>query len=153
MATVEKDFKVKNGLLVTSGGSFGGTVVVATPTDPTHAATKAYVDSLTDNPVVNIQSTDPVDPVTGQMYVNSETGRLAIFDGTNWITFATLTDAETIPEHIHDTSIGGSGLIVSTFIDSGFYNSPAGAALDAGFYNETEWANVYDGGIATDNFN
>jgi len=153
MATVEKDFKVKNGLLVTSGGSFGGTVVVATPTDPTHAATKAYVDSLTDSPIVNVQSTAPEEPVSGQMYVNSETGRLAIFDGTNWITFATLTDAETIPEHIHDTSIGGSGLIVSTFIDSGFYNSPSGAALDGGFYNDTVWDNTYDGGIATDNFN
>lgn len=153
MATVEKDFKVKNGLLVTAGGSFGGTVTVATPTEATHAATKAYVDTLAGNPVVSVQSEAPSTPVEGQMYVDAETGRLAIFDGTSWITFATLTDAETVHQHIHDTSIGGSGLVVSTFIDAGFYNSPSGAAIDAGFYNETVWETTYDGGIATDNFN
>jgi hypothetical protein len=153
MATVEKDFKVKNGLIVTSGGEFGGTVVIATPTENNHAATKAYVDGLTGNPLVPVEASAPVEPATGQMYIDSETGRLTIFNGTSWITFATLTDAETIPQHIHDTSIGGSGLIVSTFVDGGFYNSPAGSPLDAGFYNETNWDNVLDGGLAVDNFN
>jgi hypothetical protein len=153
MATVEKDFKVKNGLIVTSGGEFGGTVVIATPTENNHAATKAYVDGLTGNPLVAVEASAPENPATGQMYIDSVTGRLVIFNGTSWITFATLTDAETIPEHIHDTSIGGSGLIVSTFVDGGFYNSPAGSPLDAGFYNETNWDNVLDGGLAVDNFN
>lgn len=153
MATVEKDFKVKNGLIVTSGGSFGGAVVVAAPTENNHATTKEYVDGLTGSPVVPVESSAPSDPATGQMYIDSETGRLTIFNGTSWIAFATLTDAETIPEHIHDTSIGGSGLIVSTFIDGGFYNSPAGTPVDAGFYNETEWVTTYDGGLAVDNFN
>lgn len=46
MSTIDKDFKVKNGLSVTGNGSFGGTVSVDTPTLPEHAATKAYVDSV-----------------------------------------------------------------------------------------------------------
>jgi hypothetical protein len=153
LATVEKDFKIKNGLLVTDGGSFGGAVVVATPTESNHATTKAYVDTLAGNPLVDIQPDPPASPVSGQMYLDSDTGRLAIYDGTDWITFATLTDAETIPQHIHDTSIGGNGLIVSTFVDAGFYNSPAGTPVDAGFYNQTEWENSWIGGLATDNFN
>ena len=40
MSTVNKDFKVKNGLIVGLGGSFGGTVTVGTPTLAAHAATK-----------------------------------------------------------------------------------------------------------------
>jgi hypothetical protein len=44
LTTSPKDFRVKNGLQVGQGGSFGGAVVVGTPTSDTHAATKAYVD-------------------------------------------------------------------------------------------------------------
>ncbi len=40
MATLEKDFKVKNGLQVTLGGTFGGAVEVGTPTLANHAVTK-----------------------------------------------------------------------------------------------------------------
>lgn len=46
MSTANKDFKVKNGLQVTGEGSFGGPVSVGTPTGPSHAATKSYVDSI-----------------------------------------------------------------------------------------------------------
>jgi len=46
LATVDKDFKVKNGLVVNNGGSFGGSVVVGAPTLASHAATKEYVDSV-----------------------------------------------------------------------------------------------------------
>jgi hypothetical protein len=45
VATTNRNFKVKHGLDVTEGGTFGGTVTVATPTLDTHAATKAYVDA------------------------------------------------------------------------------------------------------------
>ena len=45
MATVDKDFKVKNGLNVATTGSFGGVVTVATPTQNAHATTKLYVDT------------------------------------------------------------------------------------------------------------
>lgn len=46
MSTENKDFKVKHGLTVSQGGSFGGSVVVGTPTESGHATTKAYVDAL-----------------------------------------------------------------------------------------------------------
>ena len=46
MTTTDKDFKVKNGLYVTEGGTFGGPVAVGTPTDPDHAVTKEYVDNI-----------------------------------------------------------------------------------------------------------
>lgn len=50
MATENKDFKVKNGLNVSGDGTFGGTVTVATPTGPNHAATKDYVDNISLTP-------------------------------------------------------------------------------------------------------
>jgi hypothetical protein len=46
LSTIDKDFKVKNGLIVTGSGHFGGPVTVATPTGPDHATTKDYVDSI-----------------------------------------------------------------------------------------------------------
>ena len=45
MATVNKDFRVKHGIIVADGGTFGSTVTVATPTENAHAATKLYVDN------------------------------------------------------------------------------------------------------------
>lgn len=46
MTTQNKDFRVKHGLDVANGGTFGGPVTVGTPTGPDHAATKDYVDSI-----------------------------------------------------------------------------------------------------------
>ncbi len=46
MTTTNKDFKVKNGIVVSEGGTFGGPVVVGEPTDPSHAVTKEYLDSV-----------------------------------------------------------------------------------------------------------
>lgn len=46
MTTNNKDFKVKNGIQVSEGGTFGGPVSVGTPTDPSHAVTKDYIDLL-----------------------------------------------------------------------------------------------------------
>lgn len=46
MSTENKDFKVKHGLSVANGGSFGGTVVIGEPVDPNHATTKNYVDTV-----------------------------------------------------------------------------------------------------------
>lgn len=44
MTTTDKDFKVKNGILVTEGGSFGGPVAIGEPTESSHAVTKAYLE-------------------------------------------------------------------------------------------------------------
>jgi hypothetical protein len=65
VATVNKDFKVKHGLDVNQGGTFGGTVTVATPTENTHATTKLYVDSK--GAVAAPASTAPASPVDGQL--------------------------------------------------------------------------------------
>lgn len=153
MATVEKDFKVKNGLLVAAGGSFGGAVAVATPTEATHATTKAYVDTLTGNPLVPVESEAPLTAVDGQMFINASTGRLAVFLNDTWTTLATLTDTSVLPQHIHDTAIGGTGFVVSSFVDAGYYNDSGSTPVDAGNYNTNSWEVTYDGGIATDNFN
>lgn len=152
MATVEKDFKVKNGLLVTAGGSFGGTVTVATPTEAAHATTKAYVDGLVGNPIVPVEATPPASATNGQLYLDSLTGRLTVYSDGVWIPIATLSDAEYLQQHIHDTSIGGSGLIVSQFVDAGYFDS-AGQYYDAGQVDTTVFAGTLDGGYAIDNFN
>ena len=150
MATVNKDFKVKHGLNVAEGGTFGQAVVVGTPTENTHAATKLYVDS---KPLlVATASTAPESASNGQLYVDTQENRLLFYYNGQWNTLALLQDTLEIAQHIHDTAIGGTGLIVSTFVDAGFYNE-AGGEEDAGFYNTNSWAATYDGGIATEVFN
>ena len=148
MATVDKDFKVKNGLAVTAGGSFGGTVVVADPTESTHAATKAYVDSLS----VYTGSTAPDSPFNGQQWFDTDLERLKIYFSGSWFVMASYNDAQSIPQHIHDTSIGGSGLIVSYFTEGGGSNDTPINALDGGGPETTEWQLVLDGGNASSNF-
>ena len=150
MATVNKDFRVKHGIIVADGGTFGSTVTVATPTENTHAATKLYVDS---KPVlVSTAASAPAQAVDGQLYIDTVEDRLAFYVDGQWYTLALLSDTVDIAQHIHDTAIGGTGLITSTFIDAGFYYE-AGSEEDAGFYNTNSWALTYDGGIATEVFN
>ena len=150
MATTNRDFKVKHGLDVAEGGTFGSTVTVGTPTENAHATTKLYVDS---KPLlVSTASSAPADAVNGQLYIDTIENRLLFFYNSQWNTLALLQDTLEIAQHIHDTAIGGTGLITSTFVDAGFYNE-AGAEEDAGFYNTNSWAATYDGGIATEVFN
>ena len=150
MATVDKDFKVKNGLVVVNGGSFGGTVTVATPTLGDHATTKDYVDSL---PVsIPVDDLPPVSPSNGDLWFDSVTERVHVYYGSEWVAIATLADSEVLRDHIHDTSIDGTGLIVSTFVSGGSYDEP-GVLVSAGSYNSTTWESVWNGGDAIDNFN
>ena len=152
MATVDKDFKVKHGLNVTNGGTFGGTVTVATPTENAHAATKLYVDTAVGSPSIPVGSEPPASPGNGDLWFDTLTERVHVYYGSTWVAIATLEDAEVLQDHIHDTSIDGSGLIVSTFVSGGAYNEP-GVLIDAQYYNTASWENTYDGGIAVDNFN
>jgi hypothetical protein len=152
MATVNKDFKVKNGLIVTNGGTFGGTVTVATPTLPDHAATKFYVDNIVGSPAVPVDDVPPSTPTNGNLWYDTVTERLHVYYNGDWLPIATLEDAETLQDHIHDTSIGGNGTIVTTFVTGGFYNDP-GNLVSAGYYSTTSWENTWDGGVAIDNFN
>ena len=150
MATVNKDFKVKNGLVVASGGTFGGTVVVGTPTENSHATTKAYVDSLTG---MTVSSTAPSSPTNGKQWLDTTTNRVNFYYDGSWYTQATIDDTNNLPQHIHDTAIDGTGFIVSQFYEGGSFNSPLGIGLDSGGPSTTEWTVVFDGGSVVDNFN
>jgi hypothetical protein len=152
MATVDKDFKVKNGLVVANGGTFGGTVTVASPTLADHATTKEYVDTLVGTPNVPISDETPASPENGDLWFDSVTERVHVYYGSQWIAIASLADAEVLRDHIHDTSIDGTGLIVSTFVSGGSYDE-SGVLISAGSYNTTSWEATWVGGEATDNFN
>ncbi len=151
LATVNKDFKVKNGLIVNGGGEFGGAVVVANPTLSSHAATKEYVDSVAGSMVVG--DTAPSTPNNGDLWLDSITKRVNVYYNGIWYTQAAIDDTLNLPDHIHDTSIDGNGLIVTNFIDAGTSYDPQGTGQDAGDPNTSSWNVVYDGGVATDNFN
>ena len=151
MATVNKDFKVKNGLQVAGSGSFGGTLSVAAPTEATHVATKAYVDSLTGS--MTVGTTAPSSPTNGTQWLDTLTNRVNFYYNGSWYTQATIDDTLDIPNHIHDTSIDGNGLIVTTFVDAGTSSDPQGTGQDAGEPYTNSWNLVYDGGVSTDNFN
>jgi hypothetical protein len=152
VATVDKDFRVKNGLIVALGGTFGSPVTVAAPTENTHAATKLYVDTAIGSPALPVGDTPPVSPSNGGLWFDTLTERVHVYYSGEWYPMATLEDAETLQDHIHDTSIDGSGLIVSTFISGGAYNEP-GVLVSAGLYNTASFEATYDGGTAIDNFN
>ena len=152
MATVNKDFKVKHGLDVNQGGTFGGTVTVATPTENTHAATKLYVDSK--GAIAAPASTAPANPVNGQLWFDTVSRHISVYstDAADWIMIATFSDTADLRQHIHDTAIDGTGLIVSVFQDAGFYDSIFTSTEIAGFYDSEYWNNSYDGGSPLDNF-
>jgi len=119
VATVNKDFKVKNGLAVVLGGSFGGTVTVATPTDALHAATKAYVDAAAGSGAIPVGSTFPASPVEGQLFIDSVTKRIHMYLNAAWIAVATLQDAEVLQDQLcgcgaRNTSITSSSRSPST---------------------------------------
>ena len=151
MATVNKDFKVKNGLSVTLGGTFGGTVTVATPTESTHATTKAYVDGVAGGMTVGAEA--PESPTNGKLWFDTLTSRVNVYYNGTWYTQAAIDDTLSLPDHIHDTAIDGTGFIVSQFVSSGFYNAPQGTPADGGTPSTASWDLTYDGGTAVDNFN
>lgn len=88
MATVSKDFRVKNGLQVSGDGVFGGTVTVATPTSNTHATTKFYVDELLSTVgggSVTVGDTAPTNPSEGDLWYNSLDGSTYIYYDSFWV--------------------------------------------------------------------
>jgi hypothetical protein len=149
MAIVDKDFKVKNGLVVANGGTFGDAVTVGAPTLNAHAATKEYVD----NRSMAVGSTAPSSPTNGTQWLDTGTNRINFYYNGVWYTQATIDDTNNLPQHIHDTAIDGTGFIVSQFYEGGSFNSPLGVGLDAGGPDSTVWTVVFDGGSVVDNFN
>ena len=157
MATTNKDFKVKNGLVVALGGSFGDAITVGSPTDYSHATTKLYVDNLFDTyvPAAVTAPAAPIAPSDGQLWFDTTTMHLSIYstDLADWLMLATFDDTANLRQHIHDTAIDGTGLIVTVFQDAGFYDSIFSSTQIAGFYNTEYWTTSYDGGNPLDNFN
>lgn len=155
MTTVDKDFKVKNGIQVSGDGSFGGSVSAADPTLSTHLTTKQYVDNLLQEigSGITVGTTPPSSPVNGTMWFDSNVDRLKFYFNGDWVTMATSNDLQNLPDHIHDTSIDGDGRIVTIFWDSQSYDSPQIQTLDGGTASSTTWDVVFDGGLAVDNFN
>ena len=151
MATVNKDFKVKNGLQVNGDAVINGTVSGATPTASEHLATKAYVDALSGG--IPSGPTPPENPDNGDLWFDTLVERVNVYYGTQWLTIATIDDTLKIPDHIHDTSIDGNGLIVTTFVDAGSFNDPQGTSIDGGDPSTTDFANTFNGGFAIDNYN
>lgn len=153
MTTTNRDFKVKHGLNVALGGTFGGPVTVGTPTQNTHAATKLYID--TKAPVAPALSTAPSTPVDGELWFDTVSRHLSIYstDAAEWIMIATFEDTYNLRQHIHDTAIDGTGLIVTVFQDSGFYDAIFSANVDGGSYNTEVFDQTFDGGSPIDNFN
>jgi|AntAceMinimDraft_1070359.scaffolds.fasta_scaffold38057_2 hypothetical protein len=153
MATSNKDFRVKNGIQVAGDGAFNGTISAATPTSDGHLTTKGYVDGLLAQPNFPRSSAPPETANDGDLYFDTTFGRIAIYFGSAWTYIATIADAEFLPDHIHDTSIDGNGLIVTKFYDAGLVTDASGDFVDAGNAFTTTWATTWNGGTATDNFN
>ena len=149
MATVDKDFRVKNGLVVANGGTFGDAVTVGAPTLASHAATKEYIDLR----AIAVSDTAPSSPINGSQWLDTNVNRVNFYYGGTWYTSATMDDALVIHQHIHDTAIDGNGLVVSTFMDAGIPGDPQGTSAAAGDPDTTVFEDIFDGGTAVDNFN
>ena len=150
MDTVNKDFKVKNGLQVNGDAVINGTISAATPTLSNHVATKAYVDAISGG--IPIGPTPPEIAINGALWFDTLVERVNVYYEGQWLTIATIDDTLEIPDHIHDTSIDGNGLIVTTFVDGGSFNDPQGTGVDGGTPFTTVWVNEFIGGIAIDNY-
>ena len=153
MATIDKDFKVKNGIQVAGDAVVGGNITSAEPTLDSHLTTKTYVDSLIASGSVAVGSSAPSNPTNGQLWFETIVERLNVYYEGSWRTIATIDDTLNVADHIHDTSIDGNGLIVTRFIDAGSIFEPQGTAVDGGAPDTLDFADTYNGGIAIDNFN
>lgn len=151
MATSDKDFKVKNGIQVAGDATIGGTISAADPTADNHVVTKSYLAANSAFPTVD--STAPSSPAPGQLWLDSVSLRLHVYDGSSWITLATKADADYLADHIHDTAIDGTGRIVTTFVDGGTPTTTFASTVEAGSPSDTDWADTWSGGVAVDNFN
>jgi hypothetical protein len=146
-----KDFRVKYGIQVGGDAIVNGNITLSSdPTQNLHVATKQYVDSIA-MPIVS--GSIPESPQPGQLWLDSVSERLHVFDGQAWIALATIEDANYLQDHIHDTSIEGDGRIVSIFVDAGSPTSTFQFIYDALFPETTDWSDTWSGGIAVDNFN
>lgn len=151
MATTDKDFKVKNGIQVAGDGVFGGNIVAAAPTQNNHVVTLGYLQGMSN--AIDFGAIPPEFAEDGQLWFDTIVQRVNVFYDGTWRTIATIDDTLNIPDHIHDTSIDGNGLIVTRFVDAGSIFDPQGTSVDGGTAETTDWTETWSGGLAVDNFN
>ena len=101
--------------------------------------------------IASASSSAPGSPVDGQLWFNTVSMRLSVYSAgaANWIALANFADD--LRQHVHDTAVDGTGLIVFVFEDAGFYDSTFIITADAGFYDTSSWTSSYDGGTPLDN--
>lgn len=153
MATIDKDFKVKNGIQVAGNAVVVGNITSAAPVLDAHLTTKLYVDSLIASGSVAVGSVAPSNPTNGMQWLDTIVERLNVYYEGTWRTIATIDDTLNIANHIHDTSIDGNGFIVTRFVDAGSIFEPQGTSVSGGSPDTTDFADTYNGGIVVDNFN
>lgn len=124
MSTQSKDFKVKHGLAVSQGGSFGGAVVVGTPTQADHATTKSYVDALAGKEnTVSLEV--PTNVSDGSIWLDLSSYILKVYYDGYWFD---ITQVSITPD-------AGSPTAVFT------------GTIDAGTPEEVSGVSTFDGGI------
>jgi hypothetical protein len=75
LTTTNKDFKVKHGLAVSGGATFGQAIAIGEPSADSHAATKGYVDNKTKAFSATIATTANINLTTGTVVGASIDGR------------------------------------------------------------------------------
>ena len=94
MTTNNKDFKVKNGIVVSEGGTFGGPVVVGTPTDPSHAVTLDYLNGMSFSGSATTSETAPESPSAGDLWFDTSSGAIFLYYDSYWVQIMSATGPE-----------------------------------------------------------
>jgi hypothetical protein len=137
VATDSKDFKVKNGLIVAEGGTFGGTVTVAAPTSNTHATTKFYVDDLIANlggGAITVSDTPPTNSAEGDLWYSSLDGSTYVYYDSFWVetssAYAGPTGVVVAQSPLaYDPETDALSIDLSAYYDSGQVDAAISAAI------------------------
>lgn len=107
--------------------TFTGNVSAANPTLPEHLATKEYVDNSQSSVVIDSGSSYPTSASNGQLFYNTNTGRVAVYFNSIWKEILYVSDmvvsGGTSSTVAFDSSIDGGNSSTDTFInnyDGGF---------------------------------
>ncbi len=151
MTTTNKDFKVKHGLAVTAGATFGQAIEIGTPTADNHAATKGYVDQSISGAVM-----DPVIvATTGNINIATDTIVGDVIDGiTLQDNTRILIKNQTDPTQngIYNTNTSGPATRSLDFSSSDVFYTGSRVHVVFGTINgETSWVvSSYDNDIGVD---
>lgn len=99
MTTVDKNFRVKNGLVVSNNLEVQGTSLTVNGNE--------VLTTATDVSAVTLGTSYPASALTGTLFLNTITGRMAIFDVNAWREIAYLTELEPIYGGEADTTFFG----------------------------------------------